>query len=243
MAETAVPSVIWMRPRRGSRGPQPSRDREAITRTAIAIADREGVAAVSMRRIAAEIGAGTSSLYRYFARKDDLLNLMVDGALAGGECRLSGDWRADMREVAEGLRARFKDHPWLCSTLAGKPTLGPNRMRMLEQSLSRLEATKLSLAERLVIIDTIASYVRGFVASEVADIAARAQSGLAEEQWLSDQADYAEALKTSGNYPLSATLFGELEKTEPEHRQNEGFSAGLDIILDGIQVRLNLRGL
>ncbi|MES2059241.1 MAG: TetR/AcrR family transcriptional regulator [Pseudomonadota bacterium] len=243
MAETVVPSVIWMRPTRGSRGPQPSRDREAITRTAITIADREGVAAVSMRRIAAEIGTGTSSLYRYFARKDDLLNLMVDGALAGGDSRSSGDWRADMRQVAEGLRARFKDHPWLCSALAGKPTLGPNRMRTLEQSLSLLEATKLSLTERLTIIDTVASYVRGYVASEVADIAARAQSGLAEEQWDSDQAEYAESLKRSGSYPLSAALFIELEKTESEHRQSEGFSAGLDIILDGIQVRLNLRRL
>ncbi len=242
MAETTVPSVIWMRPARGSRGPQPSRDRDAIAGTAIAIADREGVAAVSMRRIAAEIGTGTSSLYRYFARKDDLLNLMVDGALAGGESPSSGDWRADMRDVAQGLRARFKRHPWLCSALAGKPTLGPNRMSALEQSLSHLEVTKLSLSERLLLIDTVTSYVRGFVASEVADIAARAQSGLDDAQWVADQAEYAESFKRSGNYPLSARLFSALEKTKPEHRQSEGFSAGLDIILDGIQVRLSLRG-
>ncbi|PLP58363.1 hypothetical protein CYK37_15790 [Mesorhizobium loti] len=78
---------------------------------------------------------------------------------------------------------------------------------------------------------------------EVADIAARAQSGLAEEQWDSDQAEYAESLKRSGKYPLSAALFSELEKTGSEHRQSEGFSAGLDIILDGVQVRLNLRRL
>lgn len=241
MAEATIASVIWMRPTRGSRGPQPSRDRDAITRTAIAIADREGLAAVSMRRIAAEIGTGTSSLYRYFARKDDLLNLMVDGVLAGGEYPSSGDWRADMRTVAQGLRARFKDHPWLCSALAGKPTLGPNRMSALERSLSQLEVTKLSLSERLVLIDTVTSYVRGFVASEVADIAARAQSGLDDAQWDSDQAEYAELLKRSGDYPLSAALFSELEKTEAERRQGEGFAAGLDVILDGIQVRLNRR--
>ena len=241
MKTQAAPSVIWMRPLRGGRGPQPSRDRETMARIAIAIADNEGIAAVSMRRIAAELGTGTSALYRYFARKDDLLNLMVDGALAGDEFPSSANWRANMREAAHGLRMRFKDHPWLCSALAGKPTLGPNRMRALERSLSQLEVTGLGLSERLVLIDTVTSYVRGFVASEVADVAARAQAGLSDEQWDSDQAEYVESLKNSGKYPLSAVLLSELGRTNSKDRQGEGFSAGLDIILDGIQVRLDSR--
>jgi AcrR family transcriptional regulator len=242
MRKPAAPSVIWMRPARGERGPQPSRDRDSIAQAAIAVADAEGIEAVSMRRIAAELGTGASALYRYFARKDDLLNLMIDGALAGEAAPSFGDWRADMRATAHELRARFKDHPWLCSVLAGKPTLGPNRMRALEQALSRLESTHLGLRDRLVLIDTVTSYVRGFVASEVADTGARAQSGISDAQWETEQSEYAAALKRSGKYPLTTALFDELETSEPQHRQDEGFSAGLDIILDGIQVRLNRAG-
>src|SRR5262249_25566382 len=106
-------SVIWMRPARGARGPQPSRDRDEIARIAIDIADGEGLAAVSMRRVAAEIGTTASALYRYFARKDDLLNLMVDGVLDGGPQPETGDWRADLRAGGHGMRALFKRHTWL----------------------------------------------------------------------------------------------------------------------------------
>src|SRR2546429_919999 len=94
--------VVWTRPVRPLRGPQPAHSRADLVAAAVRVADAEGIAAVSMRRVAAEIGAGTMSLYRYVSRKDDLLDLMVDAAL--GEMDLpdapSGDWRADLRLLA-----------------------------------------------------------------------------------------------------------------------------------------------
>src|SRR3569833_1584686 len=113
MNDHAPASVIWMRPTRGSRGPEPSRDREAITAVAIGIADREGLVVVSMWWLSAEIGTGTSSLYRYFARKDDLLNLMVDGALGVGVMATTGNWLEDLRYMAHATRALFLVYFWL----------------------------------------------------------------------------------------------------------------------------------
>lgn len=238
MAEPPTPSVIWMRPSRGSRGPQPSRDRDAIARTAIAIADREGIAAVSMRRIAAEIGSGTSSLYRYFARKDDLLNLMVDGVLAADLPASSGDWRTDLLAFAEGMRLVFVEHPWLATALAGRPTLGPNRLRSLEHVLDMLQRAGLEPAASFVLIDTLTSYVRGFVASTIADAAMIAETGLTAEAWQAEQAAYIEAVSMSGAYPLSTELFRQLGEGGAAAAQDQGFTDGLGILLDGIAVRL-----
>jgi AcrR family transcriptional regulator len=240
MAERQVSSVIWMRPARGTRGPHPSRDRDAIARTAIAIADRDGLAAVSMRRVAAEIGTTASALYRYFARKDDLLNLMVDGVLEGAPAA-TADWRADLRAVGHAMRALFKRHSWLTVALAGQPTLGPNRLRALETTLELLAPTGLALADRLVLIDTLTSYVRGFVASEIASSATISESNLTEAQWSAEQAAYVEAIQRSGTYPLVSSLFEELRRHDGGKMQDAGFAAGLDMVLDGITEQLTHR--
>jgi len=236
-AERSASSVIWMRPARGARGPQPSRDRDTIARTAIAIADREGLAAVSMRRVAAEIGTTASALYRYFDRKDDLLNLMVDGVLDGTP-RKTGEWRADLRASGRAMRALFKRHSWLTIALAGQPTLGPNRLRALEATLDILDPTGLALADRLVLIDTLTSYVRGFVASEIASSATIRESDLTEAQWMAEQAAYVEAIQRSGTYPLVSSLFEELRQSDGRKMQDAGFAAGLDMVLDGITQRM-----
>lgn len=230
-------SVIWMRPQRGARGPEPSRDRDAIAATAIRIADAEGIAAVSMRRIAAEIGSGTSSLYRYFDRKDDLINLMVDGALRLGDLELTGHWRSDLTAVGWATRRTFLAHPWLATALAGRPTLGPNRLAALEVMLRVLE-DDLPVTERLVLLDTLTSFVRGFVASELADDAAIRESGLTAEHWRADQAAYAAAIEASGAYPRVVGLFTAGRTAASPHPQEESFAAGLDLILDGVAAKL-----
>lgn len=232
-----VPSVIWMRPVRGARGPEPSHDREAIAGIAVEIADREGIDAVSMRRVASEIGSGTSSLYRYFARKDDLLNLMVDGALGAGPFSPSGDWRADFSAIGQATRQTFLAHRWMVTVLAGRPTLGPNRLKRLEEALGLLEDHGLSMRDRLVVIDTLISYVRGFVASEIADDIAMDASGLSAEQWRTDQAAYVASIIDSGAYPKTTLLFRESQEFEGAI-QDRSFAAGLDLVLDGIAAKL-----
>src|SRR3712207_2300609 len=108
------PDPIWFRPPRARRGPRPALSREEITRTAIELADGEGLEAVSMRRIAAKLDAGATSLYWYVSGKDDLYELMVDEVV--GEIRVpepSGDWQHDLRELARAIHAMLQRHRWM----------------------------------------------------------------------------------------------------------------------------------
>lgn len=127
-------TVSWNRPERAAKGPSPSRTRAEITSAAVAIADAEGIEALSMRRVAKELGTGTASLHRYLASKDDLLDLMLDAVAAegGGPPAPSGDWRSDLRGLAHRSQAAFPRHPWMTSLAAGRPSLGPNIPRSIE---------------------------------------------------------------------------------------------------------------
>src|ERR1700683_3673998 len=133
MANSAEPArdgeiqpVVWMLPDRPGRGPKPTHSREQITAAAIRIADAEGLDAVTMRRVAAEVGSGTMTLYRYVPTKDHLLDLMIDAT--EGEVVFpdapAGDWRAGLRAVAWMQRDRLLRHPWLASLEAGRPGFG-----------------------------------------------------------------------------------------------------------------------
>ena len=106
-------------------------------RAAIAIADREGLDALTMRRVAEVLGAGTMSLYWYVRSKDELIELMRD-QVAGEQTlkEASGDWRSDLATFARDTRKLFLRHPWLASVLGGPPPLGPNSLRQDELAMA-----------------------------------------------------------------------------------------------------------
>src|SRR5579863_1793202 len=124
---------IWMRPERAAVGRPAQRSRAGITAAAVGIADREGLDAVSMRRVAAELGTGAASLYRYVETREDLLDLMTDAV--GGEYLLpepSADWLADLVAFGEQSRTIMLRHPWVAGLIVTRPVLGPNGIAMLE---------------------------------------------------------------------------------------------------------------
>jgi AcrR family transcriptional regulator len=161
---------IWVRPEPGTRRARFSR--EQIAAAALAIADAEGFEAVSMRRIAAELGAGTMSLYRYISAKDDLMALM-DDALIGEflvpEGELPADWRAAVTLIARQTRAAFLRHPWAVVALQGRGaagqdgSFGPNGLRHFEQSLAALDGAPLDIAAKLELLTIVDDYVMGSV--------------------------------------------------------------------------------
>src|SRR3954469_22260555 len=114
VAGVDVPGSIWLRPERPTRGPSPTYSREQITTAAVKIADEGGIAAVSMRRVAQELGAGAMSLYRYIGSKDDLTALMLDHV--EGEDPLpdapAAGWRTELTGLAVRARAIMLRHPW-----------------------------------------------------------------------------------------------------------------------------------
>jgi AcrR family transcriptional regulator len=139
-----------MRPEHAATGRPARRSREEITAAALAIADREGLEAVSMRRVAADLGTGAASLYRYVETRDDLLDLMIDAT--GAEYVVpdpTGDWLADLLAIGDQARAIMRRHPWLPSLLITRAVLGPNGLVLLEHVLAALAPHPAGTAAKL----------------------------------------------------------------------------------------------
>jgi AcrR family transcriptional regulator len=231
--------VIWMRPEHGTRGPKPSHSRRDVAAAGIRIADAEGIDAVSMRRIAAELGTGTTSLYRYVSKKDDVLELMGDEVM--GELRgttLSGQWRADLRTIARLLRETALRHPWLPSLSSGRANHGPNSLWWTELSLSVFDGMDLDTDEMLANLGTLSAFVLGHVLSELGDQEAARRSGLTHEQWMEQQGEYGPTIMNSGLYPRFTRVIIEAEIPHAADRQDRGFEAGLERVLDGLAAHL-----
>ncbi len=139
-----------MRPGHAGVGRPAQRSRAEITAAAVAIADAEGLEAVSMRRVAAELGTGAASLYRYVETRDDLLDLMSDAV--SGEYLLpepGGDWLAALVAMGEQSRAVLRRHPWLAGLAVTRPVFGPNGITLLEHFLTVLAAHPADIATKL----------------------------------------------------------------------------------------------
>ncbi|KUJ58964.1 TetR/AcrR family transcriptional regulator [Streptomyces sp. NPDC093228] len=206
----AVPEVIWARPERAGRGPKPAYSRADIADAAVRIADAEGLDAVSMRRVAAELGCGTMSLYNYVPRKEDLYELMVDAV--SGEHELwepSGDWRADMVRAAHGTRGLMRRHPWLPRLMSSIYGFSPNALRYLEHCLACLDPLEASYGTKMELVAMLNSVVTMYVANELA-AAERARSlpwSEAEENAV--RIAYLGGRIATGAYPRMAAAFAE----------------------------------
>ena len=141
---------IWARPERGSRGPAPGHSRDDIVGAAIALADAEGLAAVSMRALAAALGTSAGSLYRYLSSRDDLLDLMTDRAVA--ELRpypdADGDWLDAMVLLGRRQLALYRDHPWLLDVSHRASGTGPNALAWFDNCLRVLRPVACGVAAK-----------------------------------------------------------------------------------------------
>jgi AcrR family transcriptional regulator len=172
--------VIWMRRQRAATGRPPKHSRAEITTAAITIADREGLDAVSMRRVASEVRTGAASLYRYIDNREDLLDLMADAT--GGEYAYgvpTGDWLTDLLGLGEQARTIMRRHPWLPPLVLARPVLGPNGLVLLEHVLEILAHHPASTAAKLEAFAILTSTTALFVHNELTGGAARQQRNAA----------------------------------------------------------------
>ncbi|MFF7638281.1 TetR/AcrR family transcriptional regulator [Kitasatospora sp. NPDC008050] len=201
MSTGRTEDVIWLRPEQASVGRPAERSRAEITAAAVDLADREGLDAVSMRRLAGELGTGAASLYRYLATRDDLLDLMTDATAA--EYALappSGDWLADLVEVGRQARAIMRRHPWLPALVAARPTLGPNGAGLLEHVLAVLADHPAAAATKLEAFAMLNAVATALMQHELG-------GGEAAQQ---RQAAYLWHLAQQGEHPHLAELVGRL---------------------------------
>jgi AcrR family transcriptional regulator len=162
--------TIWTRPDRGARGPQPEHSRAEIASAAVTLADSGGLSAASMRAVARSLGTAAGSLYRYLSSRDDLLDLMVDTAIA--ELRLNpetrGSWLDDLVALARDQLALYRRHPWLLEASLRPAALGPHAMDYFEHCLRIMAPLACGTTTKLEAIAMITGVVSLFARSESA---------------------------------------------------------------------------
>jgi AcrR family transcriptional regulator len=200
-----------------------------VVQAAVAIADAEGLDAVTFRAVATRLGAGVMSLYSYVPDKQTLVYDMVEHVSSELVVpAASGDWRADMHLLARGQRALLRRHSWLIEAVSHVQPLGPSLLAVLEFALAALEPTGLAPGARLEAL----SMVNGFVISLArAEIAAGAAPAPGSAQAQAQTARLQELLAT-GRYPRFAAALA--EGGPPAADVSAHFERLLDRILDGL---------
>ena len=224
-----TPAQVWTRPRTDPPRRAPGLDRYVAQ--AIAVADVEGVEAVSMRRVAGDLGSGTASLYRYVRSREELLALMVDRAR--GEPPPpdpQGEWRADLTGYAGWLRDSLLIHPWLAVELVGRPSLGPNGLRAGESAMRAAIGLTSDIALAARAVSVVTAYVLGAVGRELAELAEQRRTGLTKEQWQASMGSYVKRIIEAGEHPMLARRVLEVEEEDPA----AAFAFGLGCVLDGL---------
>jgi AcrR family transcriptional regulator len=232
--------LLWGGRERPNRGPKPGLTIERIVASAIAVADADGLDAVSMRRVAAELGVGTMSLYRYVPGKNELLDLMLDRVSDPGDAaqRLRGrDWRGVLETFAHGTWDLYVSHPWLLQVNWARPALGPSSLAGLELLLQGLRDASLSDQERVMAIVAVESFVTGAARRHMHARLATERTGVSEDEFWHAQTPALQRALASGAYPALAGLaedaFG------ASHEQT--FAFGLQRLLDGFADLLERR--
>ncbi|WP_073862590.1 TetR/AcrR family transcriptional regulator [Streptomyces sp. CB01249] len=222
---------IWLRPERAGRGPAPTFDRDRIAAAGVALADADGLPAVTMRAVAVALGAGPASLYRYVATRDELLELMIDRV--HGEMSYaglgSGRWLDDLLVLARQSRGVYLAHPWLLDATATRTPLGPQTVTYLERALAALAGLDAAPRTKLEAIAILNAVVSTLTRTEVNQRLA----GQTIPQWQRAEAEYLTQIALAGHHPhLAAALTG--QPPEPEESPDSLLSRILTRVLTGL---------
>jgi AcrR family transcriptional regulator len=200
--------------------------KERVLEAAVAFADEHGIDALSMRRLAKELGVEAMSLYNHVKNKDDLLAGIID--LATSEIELpevDGDWKAAMRRSSISAKDVYLRHTWLTGLMHSKQSGGPASLRRGEWMLATLREAGFSDDLTYHAYHIIGAYLMGVTAQHLSvapvkeDLAGMARQFLAQ--------------LPPGQYPY---MIEHVEQhIDPDHQHTGGFELGLDLLLDGLE--------
>jgi AcrR family transcriptional regulator len=244
-------ALLWRTPgARTGPGPKPGLSVDAIVAAAIAVADVDGLAGMSMRAVAERLGVTAMALYTYVPGKDELVDLMYDGAHAElpGRDDLGEGWRAAVTSWATDLVGCYVRHPWALQVSFARPVLGPNEQAVVEALARVLRQAGLPAAVARRVVSLLFYVVRG-TAQAVAESRLAAEAGGASEQaWWSGRVaalrqvapDFARRFPDSGWLAGAGTAHRRGDPTTPylEREAMEAFTVGLAVLLDGIQAAM-----
>lgn len=239
-ATAAAPSV-WERMAQSPPAHRPALTHVMIAEAALRIADAEGLTAVSMRRLATELGVSAMTCYRYVSGKDDVIELMLD-TVRKGMLLEPGDgaehWRRVLRASAMRFRGVILKHPWM-TDLPGRILFAPTPafLAVAEQNLAALDGLGLTLAQMTDITGAVTAYTRAGTHDEVTRRRLSAPEGWTSPRDARDANTARLAwLLTNGDYPLYERS---LREGAPRPDEQARFEFGLDCLLDGIAARMS----
>ncbi len=226
--------LLWGPHPKPARGPRPTLDLDRIARAGIEIADSEGLADVSMQRVAARLGVTKMALYRYVPGKAELVALMVDAAIGpypAAKARRGG-WREQLEAWACRLLTVFRQHPWALDATVGPRIPGPGELSWLEHAVSALDGTGLSGAERMDAAVLLVGHVRGITQQA----RAAGPDGNPEARL---GAILGDLMRTHGErFPA---LTAALAATARSNGQDQAWDFGLQRVLDGLATLIDQR--
>ncbi|MFF5092821.1 TetR/AcrR family transcriptional regulator [Streptomyces niveus] len=255
--------LLWGTGERATRGPKPGLTLDRIVTAAIELADAEGLAAVSMRRLSTELGAGTMSLYRHVPGRAELVDLMLDRVQGEGAHAPEPDaaepdaaephtaephtadsataephpgWRKTVEKAARDELALYQAHPWLLSVNQTRPVLGPGAVGGMESMLAGIKDTGLSDPELISVIIMVSGYVSGVARTQVHAVEVRQVTGISDDEFWRAQEPMLSTVMNSGSYPLMAALSPDAFGPDFDH-----FEFGLQRLLDGLEVLVEQR--
>jgi AcrR family transcriptional regulator len=229
---------LWERLEQTSTAARQSLSAQRIATAAVGIADSDGLDAITMRRLAAELGVTPMAAYRYVSGRDDVLELMVDLVYGEADVPDGAGWRETMWALATGIRALVSKYPWLARLSAPQAAfeLTPNRMALAERAFAALRGQGLDADAAMSVFRTVTAYVHGATSAEIGlrqlmhennwSSGAEARTGLsAQMTWLLG----------TGRYPMFERYVREATRRDDLQWQ---FETGLEHVLDGIAAHL-----
>lgn len=235
--------LLWgtaqQRPRRG---PKPRRSLPEVIEAAIAIADRDGLGGLSMRRLADDLGLTAMSLYGHVPSKAELLDVMLDRVYHEFPTsrEVDGGWRERLEMIARENWALVMRHPWMLQVATSRPLLGPNLTAKYDYELRAVAGLGLSEIEMDLLVSFVEDYVHGATRRAIDAAQAEARTGMSDQRWWDTYMPLLSAVLDPELYP-TAIQVGSVAGAEygSAHDPRRSFEFGLQRLLDGVEAYLN----
>ena len=227
------------------RGPRPRLTVDEIARAAIAVADGNGLSALSMRRLADDLGVTAMSLYTYVPGKAELLDVMLDAVYAetARPADVTGGWRERLRLIARENWALYHRHPWMLQVATARPVLGPNLVAKYDYELRAIDGLGLTDVEMDMTIAMLGDLVHGAVRAAIAKAQAEQHTGRNDDEWWAAYQPLLEKVFDPSKYP-TATRVGAAagQEFQAASAPERTFEFGLERLLDGVAALIESRG-
>ncbi|WP_432565257.1 TetR/AcrR family transcriptional regulator [Kineococcus sp. SYSU DK003] len=235
-------ALLWRDPATvPTRGPRRTHDLDGVVRAAVALADEQGLPALTVRRVAERLGISTMSLYTYVADRAELLDLMLDAVhLEVPRSDTTGrPWRDRLRMVAQDNRRLFERHPWAAEVSPVRPSLGPGQTAKYEHELAAFDDTAVDDVTRDACLTHLLVFVRA-CARDAADARAIAAESGSDEEWWAAAAPLLERHLDPARYPRAVRVGAAAGKAAGSaHDPDRAYAFGLERLLDGFAVLLD----